>query len=444
MTFKIKKTAKAAGAAALSVMMASAMFAGVTASAATARPINPNTIPSVNGDLVYTVGGWFNTKDCYLVNGDYYPKGTVNFTDIYREYTDGTVYIEGNVYRMKDCVYYNGRYYSRDAAPISTTTTTNPYYYYYNGYYYGNYYAEYSDYVIIGGYYYDKDDCNYDTTTKRYYPKAGVVGQYYNGYVYKDYIEGNGYVIINGYVYRKSDCSYFDGRYHPISISNYVTYLPTGSYYYNGNVYNSYSDYLSSVRYYNGYYFTSNTSSSVSESDPFIYGNSKKKGWNAIMNTIYASKKGATVKVDMNKTSVISKKFLNAIQGKNINIHLVMSNGAVWSFNGKDIDKDSIRAVNASVKYNTNKIPAILKQKASIGQGSYCEITVGTDSGYMGFNGSLTTKFNKNKAGKVANIYRYDAGRNVLILVDTAVIGADGFATFDVVNTGTYAITISK
>lgn len=442
MTFKIKKTAKAAGAAALSVMMASAMFAGVTASAATAVPIDPNTIPGTDGTLVYTVGGWFYTKDCYYVNGDYYPKGTVNFTDIYREYSDGTVYIEGNVYRMKDCVYYNGRYYSRDAAPIATTNPSNPYYYYYNGYYNGNYYAEYSDYVIIGGYYYDKDDCNYDTTTKRYYPKTGVKGYYYYGS--NEYVEGSSYVIIRGYVYAKSDCTYSNGRYQPISTAKYITYVPTGAYYYNGQVYNSYADYLSSLRYYNGYYFTSNTSSSVSESDPFIYGNSKKKGWNAIMNTIYASKKGATVKIDMNKTAVISKKFLNAVQGKNINLQFVMSNGAVWSFNGRDIDKDSVRAVNVSVKYNTNKVPAILKQKASIGQGSYCEITVGTDAGYMGFYGSLTTKFNKNKAGKVAKIYRYDAGRNVLILVDTAVINADGSAAFDLVNTGTYAITISK
>ena len=270
------------------------------------------------------------------------------------------------------------------------------------------------------------------------------MGSHYNGFTYNnEYVEGPNYVIIQGFVYNKADCTFNDGRYHPKNGARYLSYIPKGAYYYNGTYYSSYSDYLSSNRYYYGYYFTSN-SSSVSQSDPFIYGNSKKKGWNAIMNTIYASKKGATVKIDMNKTAVISKKFLNAVQGKNINLQFVMSNGAVWSFNGRDVDKDSVRAVNVSVKYNTNKIPAILKQKASIGQGSYCEITVGTDSGYMGFNGSLTTKFYKNKAGKVAKIYRYDAGRNVLILADTAVINADGSATFDLVNTGTYAITISK
>ena len=429
MNFKVKKNAKAASAVALSALMASTMFAGVTASAAvSARPLNPDTITNVNGDnLVYTVGGWFKPSDCYLVNGKYYPKGTVNFTSTYKEYTDGTVLIDGYVYNMKDCTYRNGRYYAVESTPV--------YKEYYDGYYY------YNNYVYYNGKYYHKSDCYY--SNGYYYPKSGAVAvsnpYYYYNLDYSTYKEYDTYIVINGYRFDKTDC-YFDTTYNRYYPKNGYGYY-TGKYYYNGQYYTSYTDYLRAIGYFNT---TTSTTSSVSESDPFIYGNEKKKGWTVIINTIYSSKKGSTVTIDMNETSVISKKLLKAIEGKNVNIKLVMKNGAVWTFNGKDIDENSIRSVDASVKYNTNRVPAILRQKASKGQGSYCEITVGSDSAYLGFDGTLATKFNVGSAGKTAKIYRYDSARNVLISVDEAKINYNGYATFNVVNTGTYFIVISK
>lgn len=431
MTFKIKKTAKAASAIALSALMASSMLAAGSPAVITADAYSGFTYDDEGNKLVFVNGGWHKVEDCYLVNGEYYLKGTVGTSNTYKEYTDGTVMIDGYLYYMKDCAYYDGRYYPVGATPIADY----------------NYYYKYNDYIYYNGKYYLKSECNY--SNGNYYPKAGATAYAYPYYYYSDYYEEySTYVIIGGYRFEKTEC-YYDSttkRYYPKSAPYYGYY--NGYYYYNGKYYSTYAEYLRAMgytQYWNGsYYRPLSDSSSTSDSDPFIYGNEKKKGWTAIMNAVYASKKGATVTVDMNDTSVISKKFLNAIQGTNINIKLVMKNGATWTFNGKDVDKDSVRAVNVAVKYNTNKVPDILRQKASKGQGSYCELTIGTDSAYFGFDGSLTTKFNKRNAGKTAKIYRYDSGRNVLILIDEAKIGSDGKATFDLVNTGTYFITISK
>ena len=146
----------------------------------------------------------------------------------------------------------------------------------------------------------------------------------------------------------------------------------------------------------------------------------------------------------MNETYSLTKKFMSAAATKNVNITLVMPNGAVWEFNGKDIDKDYVSNVNLAVKYNTNKIPASLKSQASKGASSYSEITIGQDSAYLGFEGTVSIKFNKSNAFANAKLYRYDSSRNVLVLVDETIIGSDGTASFDVVNSGTYAIVIAK
>ena len=430
MNFRIKKTAKAASAVALSALMASSMLAAGSPAVITASAFKGTTYDQNGNKLVFVNGGWHKETDCYLVNGEYYLKGTVGSSDTYQEYTDGTVMINGYIYYMKDCTYYGGRYYATSATPIYEK---NAYYHY-----------TYGDYIYYNGKYYLKSDCNY--SNGNYYPKTNAVGYYtlpyyyyYGyGYDYGYYEEFETYIIFNGYRIDKSQC-YYDSatkRYYPKSDTYY-------GYYYNGKYYSTYYDYLKAIGYYNRYYLSS-SNSSVSESDPFVYGNEKKKGWTAIINAVYASKKGDTVTVDMNETASVSNKFLKAIEGKNINIKLVMKNGAMWTFNGRDIDKDSIRTINLAVKYNTNKVPAILRQKASKGQGSYCELTVGKDSAYLGFDGALSVKFNKRNSGKTAKIYRYDSGRNVLILIDEASINSNGYASFELVNTGTYFVTISK
>lgn len=431
MTFKIKKTAKAASAVALSALMASTMIAaGNPAAVLTADAFTGVTYDEYGNKLVFVNGGWHKESDCYCVDGVYYLKGTVGSSDTYKEYTDGTVMINGYLYNMKDCTYRNGRYYPVNATPIYKSD-------------YGTY--GYYDYIYYNGKYYHKSECYY--SNGKYYPTAGATAYtyppyYYNYYDFSHYEEYDTYVVIGGYRFDKSECYYdsYSGRYYPKSMGYY-----NGGYYYNGKYYYSYAEYLRAMgyNYWNGYY-VKDTDSSVSKSDPFIYGNEKRKGWTAIMNTVRTSKKGDTVTIDMNETSSISSKFLKYVQGKNINIKLIMKNGATWTFNGQDVDKDSIRTVNVAVKYNTNKVPDILRQKASKGKGSFCELTIGTDCAYYGFDGALTIKFNKRNAGKSATIYRYDSGRNVLIQIDEATINSNGYASFELVNTGTYFVTISK
>ena len=442
MNYKVKKTAGAASALALSALMAASAFGSVTASAAaTVKPIGEINISDDQGNKqVWVNGGFHDVNDCYYVNGKYYLKGTVGSSSTYQEYTDGTVYINGYTYRMSDCTYANGRYY----APSSATPT-----YGYNnryGYYYNN-----SNYVYYNGYYYLKNECSYDSKTGTYTPTPGATkyydyytNGYYNGYYYGyiyNYQEYDTFVVVNGTRYNKSDCTYYNGKYYPYgyTASNGYGY----GYYYNGNYYNSYYAYLNAIYNYNGIIYNS-TSSSVSKTDPFIYGNEKKKGWSTVINTILNAKINSDIKIDMNETYSLTKKFMSAAATKNVNITLVMPNGAVWEFNGKDIDKDYVSNVNLAVKYNTNKIPASLKSQASKGASSYSEITIGQDSAYLGFEGTVSIKFNKSNAFANAKLYRYDSSRNVLVLVDETIIGSDGTASFDVVNSGTYAIVIAK
>lgn len=439
MNYKVKKTAGAASALALSALMAASAFGTVTASAATSttsKKISAGDLTDDEGHKqVWANGGFHDIEDCYDVNGTYYLKGTVGSSNIYREYTDGTVYINGYTYKMSDCSYANGRYYALSSAvPISGNG-------YYNNYYYNN-----SNYIFYNGYYYLKSECTYNSSTNtytplstatKYYDTYGYYNYYYPYYGYDwKYEEYTDYIVLNGYRFDKSDCNYYNGRYYPKSM-NY------NGYYYGGKYYNSYAAYLNALYNYNGIIYNS-ASSSVSKTDPFIYGNEKKKGWNAIINTIIYSKNNANVKIDMNETYSLTKKFMSAASTKNVNITLVMPNGAVWEFNGKDIDKDYADNVNLAVKYNTNKIPDILKTKASKGASSYSEITIGKDSAYLGFEGTVSMKFNKRNAYADAKLYRYDSSRNVLILVDEATIGSDGTASFDVVNSGTYAIVITR
>ena len=437
MNYKVKKTAGAASALALSALMAASAFGSVTANAAfEAKTTTSGTLTDDEGHKqVWANGGFHDIEDCYDVNGTYYLKGTVGSSNIYREYTDGTVYIDGYTYRMSDCSYANGRYYALSSAvPISGRG-------YYNNYYYNN-----SNYIFYNGYYYLKSECTYDSKTNTYTPLSTATKYYDNGYYnyYYPYYYGydwkyeeySDYIVLNGYRFDKSDCNYYNGRYYPKNM-NY------NGYYFNGKYYSTYAAYLSALYNYNGIVYNS-TSSSVSKTDPFIYGYEKRKGWDTIINTILYSKTNANVKIDMNETYSLTKKFMNAASTKNVNITLVMPNGATWEFNGKDIDKAYADNVNLAVKYNTNKIPTSLKSQASKGASSYSEITIGNDSAYLGFEGTVSIKFNKSNAFANAKLYRYDSSRNVLVLVDETIIGSDGRASFDVVNSGTYAIVIAK
>lgn len=182
------------------------------------------------------------------------------------------------------------------------------------------------------------------------------------------------------------------------------------------------------------YYYWLNKQQSSTNKDTSSATLGKRTGWTSIANYLSKVSSGSSATIDMNKETTVPASVLAAIKGRNVTVKFVLDNGAAFTVNGKDVT--SAKNVDIDVTYNTKSISKNLIQTAYKKNDAVSSAQLSIDASSLGFNSDLTVKFSSKRAGYKAKIYRYNASRNSLVLVDTATVGSNGKTTFDNISKG--------
>ena len=311
--------------------------------------------------------------------------------------------------------------------------------------------------------YFDPTDGNYYSYSEAYngyHPYAvAVTNSDYTDITESDYAV---YKVGSLYYYNRSE-AYSAAGGNRSSIKYIRSYTSRGNYFSRttGYFYSSYYDALTASGGNSARVVTLNGTSYVDPySDPSYYwfmnggssnsnanlgGSSVKignrNGWNYVRNYVAAAKSGATLNVSLNGETTIPSAIMSALDGKNVTVNFTLSNGSVISFNGKDISNP--KEVSVNVVYNAKEVPSKLVAKAkSVNDGvSTAQLTISSNT--FGGEAGLNVKFNANREGYTAKIYRYNSTKNSLQYIDKGTINSSGRVSFDgLTQGGEYVIVV--
>lgn len=185
-------------------------------------------------------------------------------------------------------------------------------------------------------------------------------------------------------------------------------------------------------------YPTNTDTNTIASNEPYIYGDTLKSGWDAIISEIDFTADGSTVRVNMNGTYELPKDVVSRIQNRNINLELHCG-GAVWTINGLDVTNP--KTVNMRVSDRYNKIPA------SVIDGLNSELTAKElrlyHNGDFGFKATLTVGVGKKYNNYYGALYHYNTKTKQLDFVDES-LAADRQITFELTHASYYAVAFNS
>lgn len=172
--------------------------------------------------------------------------------------------------------------------------------------------------------------------------------------------------------------------------------------------------------------------------EPYIYGDTSKTGWDAIISEINFAADSSTVRVNMNGTTELPQAVVLCIQNRSINLELNMGS-TVWTVNGLDVNNP--KTVNMRVAERANKIPD------SVMDSLYSELTAKQlrlyHSGNFGFTAKLALNVGKKYNGYYAALYYYNTKTKQLEYSGQSYVSG-GIAEFEVTHASYYAIGFSS
>ena len=165
-------------------------------------------------------------------------------------------------------------------------------------------------------------------------------------------------------------------------------------------------------------------------------------GWDKIDRYILKSTDGSTVRIKMNGSLILPAKTLQAIQGKDIHLVLLMDEATAFHVYGKDVTGESLSDVNLKVSKDNSAIPAGLIEEAAKGRVSY-PVSLAQDKDF-GALLELELSLGKEYVGKIANLFHYqkDQEDGTLEYVGKGEIGEDGTALVPIARIGEYLLVI--
>ncbi len=301
---------------------------------------------------------------------------------------------------------------------------------------------------------YSATNCFFDALLG-YYTSANSTGY---AYVVSKGTSSNDTAVykVNGYYYPTYTAAYNAANGNTNLIQLWRDYSTLPSNYFSqvtGSFYSTYADALkasgnnaSRVTVFNNasiddtnyldpyYYYWLNKQQSSTSKDTSSATLGKRTGWTSIANYLSKVSSGSSATIAMNDETTVPASVLAAIKGRNVTVKFVLDNGATFTVNGKDVT--SAKNVDIDVTYNTKSISKKLIQTAYSKNDAVSSAQLSIDAASLGFNSDLTVKFSSKRAGYKAKIYRYNASRNSLVLVDTATVGSNGKTTFDNITKG--------
>lgn len=289
-------------------------------------------------------------------------------------------------------------------------------------------------------YWYD-DDYRGDYGT---YDVYKVNGRYYPTLSSALSAAGGSYARITKiYDYSKPQTNYFShttGRYYRTyaealrasgnSSSNVYTFSYYSSNYYDDLYGYDNVDYL----YWLLRQGNSDSTSSSKNNDTTTASVGNRKGWTAVSKYLSSLRSGSSVSVSMNTETSIPSSVTSALKGKNVTAKFVLSNGVVFTINGKDISTTS--SIDIDTAYNTNMVPTKLVKAAYKKNKAVSNAQITISGGSFGAEADVTVKFATKRAGCTAKLYRYNPSKETLSLVDTAKVQSNGKCTFGDVDKG--------
>ncbi len=175
----------------------------------------------------------------------------------------------------------------------------------------------------------------------------------------------------------------------------------------------------------------------------FEIGTDSGYDWDGLIAKINAAKEGASVSANVTSSTLIPKKVMTALKGRDVTLRLTTGGGAgVTVINGKDVV--TARDTEIGYKVNSGKIPADKRQsvtKNSAG-GSYPYIELEYNSSTAwGHSQTLDVYYGPASAGKYVNVYTYyTTGSGYLLLNDAVRINRAGYAKVPLTGPGSYLL----
>ncbi len=163
-------------------------------------------------------------------------------------------------------------------------------------------------------------------------------------------------------------------------------------------------------------------------------------GWDTVVDTIIAAPTEAVIEVTMDNTTTVSKDVINAIKGTDKTVVLDMGNGIKWIIKGQDVTGTDIKDIDMKVTVGSGNIPASIIKKLKT-NGTVMQISLAA-SGEFGFKATLSINVGKDYAGKMGNLFYYNAKSGEFEKIDSAKIAADGTILLTMTHASDYVLVI--
>ena len=153
----------------------------------------------------------------------------------------------------------------------------------------------------------------------------------------------------------------------------------------------------------------------------------------------------ATVNMNMVCTGEVQvpQNVLNTIKGTNVTVAFHSGNGVAMSISGQDLkstDLSKIQNIDLTVDQTSNNIPAnVVATKTSV---TAKQLAI-KDTGSFGVNVNIHVNVGKENAGKVANLYRYNAEKGRLEYCGSFTVTSNGQSMFALKRGGNYLVTVA-
>lgn len=171
--------------------------------------------------------------------------------------------------------------------------------------------------------------------------------------------------------------------------------------------------------------------------EPYIYGDTSKSGWDAVISEIDFAPDGSTVKVNMNGMTELPKAVVSHIQNRSIILELSVS-GAVWTIDGLDVTEPKTVDLRVS---NTNKIPASVIE--SLNSNPKAKQLRLYHNGDLGFRATLTLNIGNRYNGYYAVLYYYNTSEIKPEFIGES-LAQNGKVQFEISHASYYILTFSN
>ena len=170
-------------------------------------------------------------------------------------------------------------------------------------------------------------------------------------------------------------------------------------------------------------------------------GLNKTGGWDKIESEVAMALSGTRMSVEMSGSTVVPDSMIKTLKDKDVSVTLKMADDIEWIIRGEDVTQAKGTDIDLRVRRDTQSIPRRLLDDMA-GDQLHTEIDI-AHGGDFGFATTLRIPFGEKNAGKYGNLFYYDTDAGELKLLQSAVIGNDGYAEYKLDHASNYTVVVN-